>query len=153
MKYLLFGLGLAGNYAVASHRQPTAVPPTVTLTLHPSLASIEAISRQLALPDLDGRLPARPNALSPVWSGDGSVALVGRTAVFHLRHTPQPGAITVYPLTALALEMVEIYLLGTVLAIYLELQGVAALHAAAAVVNEQVDDSSTPRFYGTMSAC
>jgi hypothetical protein len=91
MKYLLFGLGLAGNYAFASHRQPTAVPPTVTLTLHPSLSSIEA--HQLALPDLKGRLAERANALSPIWLDDGSLARVGRTAALmqaSQRHSAGP---------------------------------------------------------------
>jgi hypothetical protein len=132
-RFRLFGLTVASDYCFNSYLSPTAAPPDLTLTVHPSSIPLETIARQLSLPALNERLPIKKNVLVVCHSSNGALILAGQQAVFQLK----ANAIAIYPLSPLPPEMVEIYFLGAIMAMWLEWWQIIALHAAAAIVNNR----------------
>lgn len=130
--YCLYGLELRSNFPFASHLASGSGPPDLTFTCCPR-ASFSV--------DLDQLLPVYSS--SACTDAGESIATFYRLETYDiLRFTGEmdfllwPDHIICHLLDSAFNHMVEIHLLGEVLSLWLEQQGIRALHASAVSVND-----------------
>lgn len=130
-RYRVYGITLASDFQFANRLVPARGEPDVTFTVttrEPGSGGLEAATP--VFEDPAARNFATPNALYRL--DEGYALRFAGIADFYIgrRH------ITCHLRDAAYSDVVEIYLLGTVLAFWLEWQGRVALHASAVVAGE-----------------